>query len=174
MPSLPSLIRPPGPPSWQQIPLALKILRDPREVVMGCTARYGPLWQSRMPGRGGLVPVYWMMGPEGNERILAPPYKDDFSWYEGYGFSMEPMLGRDILFILDDTEADPAHRRRHRQILPALHPRMDEAYLSAMREIALARMAAWPADGEIDLGAEIKQLTFHIVARLLFAAEDAD
>lgn len=165
---------PPGPPSWQQLPLGLRILRDPRAVVMDETARYGPLWQSQMPGRRGMIPVYWLMGPEGNERILAPPYRQDFSWYEGYGLTMEAMLGRDILFLLDDTEADAAHRRRHRQILPALHPRMDEAYVEAMAAIMLARMATWPRQGELDLGAEIKQITFRVVARLLFGAEEGD
>ncbi|MCS6915125.1 MAG: cytochrome P450 [Myxococcales bacterium] len=163
--------RVPGPAAWQALPLALRLLRDPREVIVECTRRYGLVWRSLAPGRRGLVPLYWLMGPAGNERILAPPYRDDFSWYEGYAFTMEPLFGRDILFLLDDLDGDAAHRRRHRLLLPAFHPSMDAVYLDAMQDIILRRMAAWPDEGEVNLGIEVKQMTFHMVARILFGAQ---
>lgn len=157
---------------------ALQLLKDPRRTLADNTRRHGPVWQTRIPGGGrglaGLVPLFFLMGPAGNERILAPPYRDDFSWYEGYALTMRPLFGPDILLLLDDTAEDPAHRARHRVLVPAFHPRLDEAYLDVMRAIATDRLARWPAAGELDLMQEIKQLTFHIVVRLLFGAADTE
>jgi cytochrome P450 len=165
---------PRGPTGPLAIPLAIRLLRDPRPVLLECAARYGPVWRTSMPGRGGLVSLFFLMGPAGNERVLGPAHREDFSWYEGYSFTMEPLFGRDILFLLDDTPEEPAHRTRKRLILPAFHPRHDEGYIDVMREIVEARLRTWPAQGQIDLMEEIKHLTFHIVVRLLFGAGEEE
>src|SRR5262249_22245697 len=93
-----STMQPPGPSRIASIPAALTLLRDPRRLIADYARRYGRVFRTFIPDRGRLVPLVWLMGPDGNERILGPAHKADFSWYEGYRFTMEPLFGRDILF----------------------------------------------------------------------------
>ena len=185
---------PPGPSEFGNLLLAPKVIKDPRGPIMDCTARYGSVWQSRIVDKRGVVRLVWLMGPAGNERVLSPKYRDDFSWYEGYSFSMEPLFGRDILFLLDDpkgtaSDGDSAedaavpgttsagmhtHRERLRLLIPAFHPRLDGEYLPDMAGIIGSHLARLPTGQPIDLAWEIKRVTFHIVAQLLFGAPEQD
>ena len=162
--------KPPGPGKLFAIPAALRLLKDPPALIMDYTARYGPVWRTHMPDRGRLVDLVWLMGRDGNERVLAPPHRDDFSWYEGYRFTMEPMLGGNNLILLDGKE----HRQRHRVLIPAFHPRQDGAYIAAITALTERRFAAWRKGEVMDLAAEIKQLSFHVAAHLLFGAADEE
>ena len=163
----------PGVDGIFSIPAALQLLRDPRVLVDRHTQRFGPVWTTRMPDRGGkLRRLYWLMGPDGNERILAPQYRDDFSWYVGYRYTMEPIFGRDILFLLDDTAGCPAHRERHRLLVPAFHPRLDVDYAPVIADAVERRVARW--SGTVDLQWELKSIAFSVVARLCLGAEDRD
>lgn len=171
----------PSPPSlttFQNLRFARQLLRDPRRPIEECTARFGPIWQSMVPGGRGLklVPLVWLMDRAGNERVLSPKHKDDFSWYEGYGFTMEPLFGRDILFLLDDDAENGGDRHRQRQhlIAPAFHPRLDPDYQGAMASIVEQHLDALPLDAPIDVQWIVKKLTFHIIARLLIGAREAD
>lgn len=165
---------PPGPSLLAALPTALRLLRDPRPVLRENTRRYGPIWQSHMPDRGKLKPLVWFMNPAGAERVLAGPYKDDFSWYEGYRFSMEPLFGRDILFLLDDSAEHPAHKARLRALQPAFHPRTDASYFPMIARITEERLARWRSGEEVDLVAELEAITFRVVATLLLGAEEAE
>lgn len=160
--------KPPGPGKLMAIPAALRLLRDPPALITDYTQRYGPVWRTHMPDRGRLVDLVWLIGREGNERVLAPPHRDDFSWYEGYRFTMEPMFGGNNLILLDGKE----HRQRHRVLIPAFHPRMDADYIAAITGIAERRLARWRRDEVIDLAAELKLISFHVTAHLLFGAGD--
>ncbi len=164
----------PGPTEFQNLLLAPKILSDPRGPIMELTGRYGRIWRSRTVAKGGLRDMVWLLGAEHNERVLGPAYKDDFSWFEGYSFSMEPLFGRDILFLSDDqTELgrEGAHRRRHRMLIPAFGTKLDGLYLPAMAAIISRYLDPLPLDSPVDLAATVKQVTFHVVATLLFGAE---
>lgn len=154
--------------------LAPKILSDPRGPIMDLTARHGRIWRSRTVAKGGLRDMVWLLGMAHNERVLAPAYRDDFSWQEGYSFSMEPLFGRDILFLTDDQPAlgrEGAHRRRHRLLIPAFQAKLDDLYLPAMAKIVKHYLDALPLGTPVDLAALVKQVTFHVVAALLFGAE---
>ncbi len=164
----------PGPDGIAGITAAVKILRDPRAFISESARRYGPIWATRIPDVGWrrLGWMFWMMGPEANERILAPQYKDDFSWYDSYRLAMEPMFGRDILFLSDDTPGCPAHRDRHRRLAPSFNPQLDDEYGPLILDIVERHLAQW---GErIDLQWEVKRIAFAVVARLFFGAEDAE
>ncbi|HRI48787.1 MAG TPA: cytochrome P450 [Pseudomonadota bacterium] len=162
--------KPPGPGKLFAIPAALRLLKDPPALIMDYTERYGPVWRTHMPDRGRLVDLVWLMGRDGNERVLAPPHRDDFSWYEGYRFTMEPMLGGNNLILLDGKE----HRQRHRVLIPAFHPQKDGAYIAAISALTERRFAAWRKGAVMDLAAELKQLSFHVAAHLLFGAADEE
>ncbi len=161
----------PSPSQFQNLLLAPKLLRDPRKPISDLAARFGRIFRTRTMSATGLREMVWLLGAELNERILAPAFRDEFTWYEGYGFTMEPLLGRDILFLLDDQPEmgeEGAHRRRHRLLIPAFQPRLDSQYLPAMAEIIGQHLYKLPTGQPVDLAATVKQVTFHIVARLLF------
>ncbi len=160
----------PGPTPLAAVPAAMKLLRDPRALMREYAARYGTTWQIRMPDRGRLARMVWLLGPDGNERILAPQYRDDFSWNGGYRFTMESMFGPDVLILLDGA----AWRERHRKLVPAFHPRMDPDYLAAIRRILAGQIDGWSHGGEIDLAREMKRAAFHVVANLLLGSPDED
>jgi cytochrome P450 len=162
----------PGPEGIRGLTAAVQILRDPRRFIDESARRYGRVWATRIPDVGWrrLGWMYWLMGPEANERILAPQHKDDFSWYGSYRLSMEPIFGRDILFLSDDTPACPAHRDRHRRLAPSFHPQLDAEYVPLIAGIVDRHLAAWGTT--VDLQWEIKRIAFHVVARLFFGAED--
>ncbi len=155
----------------------MQLLRDPRVFIRENAARYGDVWRSRIPAIGPgkrLRDLVWLMGPEGAERILAPQHRDDFSWYGGYGFTMEPTFGRDILFLSDDTPGCPAHKERHRTLSPAFHPRTDGDYLPVIESVVKSHTRNWRPGTRIDLQWELKRIAFHVVAALLLGAEERD
>jgi cytochrome P450 len=160
--------RAPGPAKLLALPAARRLLVDPPGFLSDYAQKYGPVFRTYMPDRGKLVDLVWLLGPAGNERVLAPPYREDFSWYEGYRFTMEPMFGGNNLILLDDA----AHRQRHRVLVPAFHPRMDADYIAAVCDIVRRRFAAWRKGETLDLAAEIKRISFHITAYLLFGSSD--
>lgn len=160
----------PGPGALPSIAAAVRLLRDPRALLRDGARRYGPVWAMAMPDRGRLTRLVWLLGADGNERILAPQHRDDFSWYEGYRFTMEPMFGRDILFLLDGA----AHRERHRKLAPAFHPRHDPGYLATIRSIIEKCTAKWKVGTEIDIAADMKRVAFQVVAELLLGAAEAE
>lgn len=183
---------PPGLSPLASLLFARRFVADPRGPIADCTQRFGPVWRSMVPAGGrrhGLVPLVWLMGREGNERILSPTYKDDFTWYDGYCFTMEPLFGRQILLLLDDEPARPgqpkddAHRRRHRLIVPAFHPRLDDEYLAEIRRIIEVHLSELSTQAvstaghralQIDLQDVVRRVTFHVVASLVLGAPDAD
>lgn len=161
----------PSPSQFQNLLLAPKLLSDPRKPIESLSARFGRIFRTRTMSASGLREMVWLLGASHNERILAPAHRDDFTWYEGYGFTMEPLLGRDILFLLDDQPElgkEGAHRRRHRLLIPAFQPRLDGQYLPAMAQIMGHHLGRLPLGTAVDLAATVKQVTFHIVASLLF------
>jgi len=164
----------PGPSQFQNLLLAPKILSDPRRPIMELTARHGRVWRSRVVAKSGLRDLVWLLGVAHNERVLGPTFRDDFSWYEGYSFSMEPLFGPDILFLTDDQPElghEGAHRRRHRLLIPAFAAKLDDQYLPAMAEVMTHYLDRLPQQTLVDLAATVKQVTFHVVATLLFGAE---
>ena len=183
---------PPGLTPLQSLFFARRFVADPRAPITECTRRFGPIWRSLIPAGGnrrGLVPLVWLMGRDGNERILSPKYKDDFTWYDGYCFTMEPLFGRRILLLLDDEPQPKAasgvgpapddgqhHRTRHRVIVPAFHPRLDDEYLAELARIVDLHLSALDREigRPIDLQEVVKAVTFHVVASLLLGAPDAD
>lgn len=187
-----SLRSPPGLSALSSLFFARRFVADPRGPISDCTERLGRVWRSLVPAGGsrrGLVPLVWLMGREGNERILAPTFKDDFTWYDGYCFTMEPLFGRQILLLLDDEPAhdgqprDEAHRRRHRLIVPAFHPRLDDEYIAEINRIIdvhlgeLTSPGAHPMAGgvlRVDLQEVVRRVTFHVVASLILGTPDAD
>ncbi len=176
---------PPGLSSFQSLLFARRLLRDPRAPIEECTRRFGPIWQSLAPSGSGkrLVPLVWLMGQSGNERVLGPQYKDDFTWYEGYRLTMEPLFGQKILLLLDDdplTADGDRHRQRIRILVSAFHPRQDADYLPAIQSIVTQHLDALAAKDNgngiqaLDMQWVIKRLTFHIVAQLLLGAQAED
>jgi cytochrome P450 len=168
----------PGPPELQNLLWAHQIFKDPRNLLVDNTRRYGPIWQSRIAVERGSVPLIWLMGPAGNERVLSPKHKDDFSFREGYTFGIESLVGRDVLCMLDDEPegegAAASHRDRLRLLAPAMHPRLDGEYATQMAAIISRHLSRLPIGQPVDLGAEIRSIAFHILAALLLGAAESE
>lgn len=160
----------PGPGRLFALPAAIRLMRDPRALIVDNTRRYGSVWQTHFPDGRRLKSLVWLMGPEGNARILAKEHRDDFSWYEGYRFAMEPMFGKDILFLLDGSP----HRARYDALIPALGAHGVAAYVPAIERIVAAHLARWRSESVLDLAEEMKRITFHVVAHLLLGAADGE
>ncbi len=166
-------MNPPGLDGLRGLYAAVQVLRDPRLFIDEQAHRLGPVWTTRMPdGNRRLGKLYWMMGPDANERILAPEYKADFTWYGGYRFTMEPIIGRDVLTLLDDTTGWPGLRYRDRRLAPVFRPQLDDEYAPVMLQIVERCMSEWPVGPKFDLQWQCKRIAFGIVARVVTGAVD--
>ncbi|MBO4206255.1 cytochrome P450 [Micromonospora echinofusca] len=63
------------------------------------------------------------------------------------------------------------HRRQRRLVLPAFNRKKVHVYADVMREVATARITAWPQDQPIDLKSEFVSLATTVATKSLFATE---
>jgi len=132
-------VRPPEIKGLRGIGAAVQLLRDPRAFIDRQGARLGRVWTTPMPDGGRFRTLYWMLGRDANERILSPEHKADFNWYGGYRSTMEPLIGRDVLTLLDDAPGCPAHRDRMRRLAPIFRGHLDDEYAATVIEPIVAR-----------------------------------
>jgi cytochrome P450 len=79
---------------------------------------------------------------------------------------MKILLGEGLI-----TSDDPIHMRQRRIAAPAFHRQRIAGYAGQIVANAAMSADSWSAGQEIDIAAEMMQLSLHIVARTLFDAE---
>jgi cytochrome P450 len=79
---------------------------------------------------------------------------------------MKILLGEGLI-----TSDDPIHMRQRRIAAPAFHRQRIAGYADQIVANAAATADSWTAGQEVDIAAEMMNLSLHIVARTLFDAE---
>ncbi len=79
---------------------------------------------------------------------------------------MKILLGEGLI-----TSDGEIHKRQRRIAAPAFHRQRIQAYGTMMVERAATMRGEWRAGSEIDIAAEMMQLTLQVVARTLFATD---
>ncbi len=166
----------PSPPAlteMQSLLLARQLTTDPRPPIIENTQRFGPIWQSRCDVDRAPVTVTWLMGPAGNERVLAPRYKDDFSVSESYGQQREPLLGDDLADRRENEPGpDAAVTERQRLLAPLFVPRFDSRYKAATLSSIGLHLSNLTVSQPLDLARELKRISLYTLVQGLVGAAD--
>jgi len=127
-------------------------------------ARYGPLFQVRLPLGHRLVMI---AHPDAVEQVLRSGRENYVkgSVYDGTRI----LLGQGLV------TSEGEHWRRQRQLAnPAFHPAKLQQYLAVMADCTAQRLAAWRAAGladPVDVHQEMTRLTLAIAGRTLFGLD---
>ncbi|MCA6094840.1 cytochrome P450 [Streptomyces sp. SCA3-4] len=139
-------------PAFHRDPVAL--LRTAREQV-GNTFAFPLLGQE----------IVFVCGPEAHAEVFEAD-ETVLSPREAYRF-MAPVFGRGIGYDATPEEMDA----QIAPIRPVLGSRNLDAYARVMEAEVRAQVARWPAEGEIDLLAELNRMTVAIATRCLIGEE---
>ena len=127
---------------------------------------HGPIFRSLVPsGREAGQEVVFLVGPEAN-RLVLHTHRQHFSHELGWTPVLGASVGRGLL-----TMDDPDHAHHRALWSPAFTSACIAAYLPAIQRIVEERTRTWLAQGEVDLYAETRRLTFDIAATVLAGLE---
>ncbi|HKA90142.1 MAG TPA: cytochrome P450 [Haliangiales bacterium] len=153
----------PGPRGWEVVSTLLRLRRDPLRSFLAARARWGPC--VRVPL--GKRTFYLIADPAGARRVLcdnARNYTKD-TWSFGL---LRGALGEGLL--TGDGAVWRAQRRR-------AQPAFSRARIQALADTVVAHtdymLAAWPADGDVDVGAEMVRVTLRIMSSAMLGVDVA-
>jgi cytochrome P450 len=130
--------------------------------VANLATQHGPIltFVPRVGPMAGREVIY-LVGPEANRAVLLAQrelFSHDLGWTPVVG----DMLGHGLLNM------DPPEHTRHRALMnPAFTAAFMESYLPLMQRVIAERVSRWPAEGEVDLLAEAREITFDVAAAAL-------
>jgi retinoid hydroxylase len=119
---------------------------------------HGPIFKWVIPEGWDAGEYVFMVGPEAN-RFVMHTGREHFSHEKGWTPVIGDMFGRGLLNM-----DDPDHARHRKMWNPAFTTAAMEAYLPILQRIIAERSAAWPAQGEVDVYAEAREITFDAAA----------
>lgn len=153
---------PPGPslPSFVQL---LLLYKRPIEFLTECTAKYGATFTLRVPG---IPPFIQTTEPA----LIEAIFKGDPEIYQGgrANIGLKPVVGLHSLLLLDG----PDHRRERKLIMPTFLGKRMHAYGATIRDIVNRHIDLWPVQREFTLLTKTQDITFEIIARLVFGFDD--
>jgi cytochrome P450 len=127
--------------------------------------RYGASFTVRaLPAR---PPIVWLGEPDAVRDVFAAG-DDVLRAGAAKGYS-RGVLRRHSLLLLDGE----AHRRQRRLLATAFHSSRMLDCISLMRSAATDAIAGWPADGEVQLQAELQAIALEVILRALFGVRGA-
>lgn len=149
-------------PSLPGLPLVGNLLdfRRDRLALQDRAQRLGPIARMAI----GPIPVYTITDADVAHQVLVSE-ADAFKKSAGLRF-MEPLLGDGLL----TSEAD-THKRHRKLLAPAFAPKRTATYGTVMVEETLAQLRRWRPGTQIDLAAEMMEMTLAIAGRTLFTAD---
>ena len=155
--------RPPGPPArrgglWS-LPYYLRFVVDPLGFVGGRFARYGDVYYAPSDGQG----LYVVRHPDHLRQVLATDSSSYAKTHTAFA-RLKTVLGQGLLTLDGD-----AWKRHRRMIQPAFNRKALRSYAETMVEEADRCLSQWRDGTEIDVAAEMTELTLRIVARTLFS-----
>jgi cytochrome P450 len=149
-------------PAVPGLPLIGNVLafRRDRLALYDEAARLAPLARIQVLH----VPVYVVSSADLAHRVLVEE-PDAFRKSPALKL-LDPLLGEGLLLI----DGEP-HRRHRKLLAPAFAPRRLAAYGEVMVAETRAQLARWTPGREIDLAAEMMEMTLAIAGRTLFGAD---
>jgi cytochrome P450 len=137
---------------WNLLTKPLPTLRDARE-------RYGDVVRV---GMGPLPAIFFVASPEGARQVLLER-ADDYVKSRTYD-GLKCFVGEGLL----TNAGGEVHRERRRLAAPAFHPRRVAGLTARMAAAAAQTVDGFAGRTEIDMHAEMTQLTLNVVGRTLF------
>lgn len=158
----------PGEDGWPILGNTVAGLKHPVRHIQAMHSRHGPVYCDRLFGVRSVA----MLGPEANELVLFDRDKN-FSSADGWGFLLDRLFPRGLM-LMDFDE----HRLHRKALGVAFKPAPMKAYLGALNDGILRRIAEWDLAGPGQGGATdlqfypaIKQLTLDLAATSFLGIE---
>src|SRR5262249_54130504 len=153
----------PGPRGWEVVSTLLRLRRDPLRSFLAARARWGPC--VRVPL--GKRTFYLIADPAGARRVLCDNARNCTKDTWSFGL-LRGALGEGLL--TGDGAVWRAQRRR-------AQPAFSRARIQALADTVVAHtdymLAAWPADGDVDVGAEMVRVTLRIMSSAMLGVDVA-
>lgn len=144
----------------RQIPglLTVQFLLDTPNFLLNLHRKYGDAASFSLAGEL-FIAVYT---PEAVVDVLV---KKQHEFIKGVGFErMHKVLGRGLL-----TNEEPIHLRHRRMMQPPFHHSQLDLYAAQMRDVVSQHLSEWKVGQQLSANDEMMQLTFKIVAQILFS-----
>jgi len=160
--------RPPGPRGLPVLGSLVEVWRDPLQMLLASSLRYGDVFQFKLGAR----PFYFVSHPDGIQRLLQEQHRSYAHWPDDNA-NLRALLGHGLLINEGETW------RRHRGLAqPAFHRQrlggLVDTVAEAVAEVA-RRWERCAASGElVDVRAEMGRLTLAIVTRALYSMDASD
>ena len=126
--------------------------------------QYGKIFKLRFLGENYIV----LIGPDACRFVLKDA-ADKFSSRLGWK-TLKPILSEDMLLLQDGAE----HRTSRRLILPIFHQQAIASYFDTMKSLVESAVAEWGKQGQINLDAELRELTLTVAVRIFLGSEKTE
>ncbi len=123
---------------------------------------HGPIFRWSLPEGPYRVQDYvFMVGPEAN-RFVLHTHREHFSHDQGWTPIIGETLGKGLLNM-----DDPEHAMHRKMWNPAFTSACMEAYLPMIQRVIADRTRRWPAQANVDVYHEAREITFDTAAACL-------
>ena len=153
---------PPGPEGFPFVGNLPQFQRDPLAFVEGVHRAYGPIATVHMLSE----PVVFTFRPEHAYDLLVERARL-------VGVGERPGLRRRLGASLLTTDG-ATHRRQRRLVQPAFHRKRVEGYAEIMTSQTSEMLSRWRIGNEMDIAAELRELTLRIIVKALFDLDLAE
>ena len=153
---------PPGPEGFPFVGNLPQFQRDPLAFVEGVHRAYGPIATVHMLSE----PVVFTFRPEHAYDLLVERARL-------VGVGERPGLRRRLGASLLTTDG-ATHRRQRRLVQPAFHRKRVEGYAEIMTSQTSEMLSRWRIGDEMDIAAELRELTLRIIVKALFDLDLAE
>ncbi|MCA1812558.1 MAG: cytochrome P450 [Halobacteriales archaeon] len=155
--------KPPGPPQLTGAKNLLRVVKDPVVYLTELHERYGDVAYLRF----GRQQVYLVSDPDLIREVLVAKSK---SFTKGKALqSAKRLLGEGLL-----TSEGELHDRQRRIMQPHFHHQRIKGYSEVMVDYARRARDSWKPGQEVDIAAEMMQLTLRITGKTLFDVDIVD
>ena len=150
---------PPGPRKFPG-QLTIEFSLDTPGFLLDLHRRYGDAASFSLAGELFIA----VFNPEAVVDVLV---KKQHSFIKGVGFErMHKVLGKGLL-----TNEEPVHLRHRRMMQPPFHHQKLDEYARQMQRVVKDHIGRWEVGSQVEAAEEMMELTFQIVAQILFSTE---